>query len=185
MSVTTPSTAQSVGLSRSGLYREVEAGRYERIARGIYLPADAPAADWDIVEAAQRRNDATICLISALVHHNLIDTVPSQLDVAIRRGSRSPVTHAAIVWHQFDVATFEVGREEVIIEGTNLTIGLYSPERCLADAYRLRGQIGYEIGRDALKEWLRQGGKPATLLSLAKLIPRSMAPLRRDLEVLT
>lgn len=30
-------------------------------------------------------------------------------------------------------------------------IGLYSPERCIADAFRHRGQLGYEIARDSLK----------------------------------
>jgi len=30
--------------------------------------------------------------------------------------------------------------------------GLYSPERSIADPFRLRGEIGYELARDALKE---------------------------------
>ncbi|WP_334122441.1 type IV toxin-antitoxin system AbiEi family antitoxin domain-containing protein [Glutamicibacter sp.] len=33
------------GLSRSALSRGVKAGRLDRIARGIYLPADAPPTD--------------------------------------------------------------------------------------------------------------------------------------------
>ena len=47
MGALTPSRAEDAGLSRSGLYRGADAGRFDRIARGIYLPADAPAADWD------------------------------------------------------------------------------------------------------------------------------------------
>lgn len=39
----TPRTAGQAGLSRSALYRGALAGRLDRIARGIYLPADAPA----------------------------------------------------------------------------------------------------------------------------------------------
>lgn len=34
-------------------------------------------------EAATRRPDTTICLISALSYHDLTDEVPSALDVAI------------------------------------------------------------------------------------------------------
>lgn len=33
-------------------------------------------------------------------------------------------------------------------------IGIYSPERSIADAFRLRGEVGYELARDALREWL-------------------------------
>lgn len=52
-----PGTAERERLYRSGLYRAAREGRYERIARGIYLPADHAAADWDWQEAATRRGD--------------------------------------------------------------------------------------------------------------------------------
>lgn len=184
MTAVTPSTAARDGLSRSGLYRAAREGRYERIARGVYLPADAAAADWDWMEAAIRRADATICLTSALAQHDLIDAIPAALDVAIPRGARIPATDAAIAWHSFDKATFELGRDEIPIPGADLMIGLYSPERSIADAFRLRGEIGYEIARDALKEWLRRGGKPARLLEFAMKLPRARGPVLGALDAL-
>jgi len=30
-------------------------------------------------------------------------------------------------------------------------IGIYSPERSVADAFRLRGEVGHELARDALR----------------------------------
>ncbi|HQV17446.1 type IV toxin-antitoxin system AbiEi family antitoxin domain-containing protein [Gordonia sp. (in: high G+C Gram-positive bacteria)] len=184
MTTVTPSTADRDGLSRSGLYRATRAGRYERIARGVYASADS-ATDWEWLEAATRRPDATICLISALAHHDLTDAIPAALDIAIPRGARIPATESAITWHTFDQSTFDLGRGEVTIGDTDLTIGLYSPERSIADAFRLRGDIGYEIGRDALKEWLRRGGKPARLMELATRLPRAKGPILRALEILT
>ncbi len=181
----TPSTADRAGLSRTGLYRAACAGDLTRIARGIYLPADTPTMDWDMVEAATRRSDATICLTSALAHHDLTDAVPDTLDVAIPRGGRHPATEHAITWHQFDAATFDLGRDEIFVEGTDLSIGLYSPERCIADAFRLRGQLGYETARDALKEWLRRSGKPSTLMQIALQLPRAKAPILHALETLS
>ena len=65
------------------------AGRYERIARGVYASADS-ATDWEWLEAATRRPDATICLISALAHHDLTDAIPAALDIAIPRGAHPP-----------------------------------------------------------------------------------------------
>ena len=85
MTPITPSTADRAGLSRTGLYRAACAGDLTRVARGIYLPTDAPAMDWGLVEAATRRSDATICLTSALAHHDLTDAIPDTLDVAIPR----------------------------------------------------------------------------------------------------
>lgn len=185
METLTPERAAKAGLSKSGLYRAALEGRYERIARGLYRSADAPPADFDWIEAAARRPDATICLTSALAYHDLIDTIPASLDIAIPRGSRIPAGDGAIEWHSFDAATFWLGRKTIPIPGSDLKIGLYSPERCIADAFRLRGAVGYETGRDALREWLRRGGKPAKLVELATQLPRAKAPLLRMLDALT
>ena len=184
MGALTPSTAGQAGVSRIGLYRGTQAGRFDRIARGIYLPADAAAADWDQLEAATRRPDATICLTSALAHHDLTDTIPAALDIAIPRGSRTPASTGAIAWHHFDRATFEIGREQITIPGSDQTIGIYSPERSIADAFRLRGEVGYELARDALREWLRRGGKPARLMEIASRLPRAKSPVLQALEML-
>lgn len=177
--------AGNLGMSRSALYRAIRAGEFDRIARGIYRPADAPPADFDLIEAATRRPEATICLTSALAHYNLTDTIPAALDIAIPRGTRAPATTSAIAWHHFAAETFELGRTETTIPGSELTIGIYSPTRCIADAFRLRGDLGYEIGRDALREWLRQGGKPAELMAIASKLPRAKSPILHALELLS
>lgn len=184
MATLRPGSAEEAGLSRSGLYRAVREGRLTRVARGIYLPADADVADWDWIEAATRRPNATICLASALAHHELTDAIPAALDVAIPRGSRTPASDGAIAWHQFDRATFDIGRKEIPIPGTDQTVWIYSPERSIADAFRLRGEVGYELAREALKEWLRRGGKPARLMEMASRLPRAKSPVLQALEAL-
>ncbi|HCB05100.1 MAG TPA: type IV toxin-antitoxin system AbiEi family antitoxin domain-containing protein [Nocardioides sp.] len=184
METLTPKDAAAAGLSPSALYRAAQDGRYEKIARGIYRDAAAAAADWDWIEAATRRTDATICLSSALARYDLIDAIPAALDIAIPRGARIPATQAAIKWHLFDAKTFDIGRETIPIPGSDLTIGIYTPERCIADAFRLRGETGYDLGRDALREWLRRGGKPATLIQVAQRLPRASGPIRAMLEAI-
>lgn len=176
--------AWQLGKSRSAFYRASKAGEYERIARGIYRPSDLSPADYDWIEAAARRPESTICLISALAYHNLTDEIPTALDIAIPRGARAPATESAIAWHHFGADTFDLGRTEISIPGSDLTIGIYSPARSIADAFRLRGELGYEISRDALREWLRRGGKPAEIMAIASKLPRAKTPLMRALEVL-
>ncbi|MGQ0467088.1 MAG: type IV toxin-antitoxin system AbiEi family antitoxin domain-containing protein [Sporichthyaceae bacterium] len=184
METLTPHQAAASGMSASGLYRAARQGRFDRIARGIYRDAAAPAADWGWIEAAARRADATVCLISALAHYDLTDDIPNALDIAIPRGSRIPAGNPALAWHLFDRRTFDLGRTEIEIPGSTTTIGIYSPERCIADVFRLRGDVGYETGRDALRVWLRRGGQPGRLMEIASQLPRTSGPLRTALEIL-
>ena len=177
-------TPRAAGSRRSALYRNARSGSWSRIARGIYLPADAPTSDWDQLEAVTRRPESTICLTSALAHYDLTDEIPEPLDVAIPRGKRAPVVDGAIRWHRFDLDTFELGRERMQITGSTHEIGIYSPERTIADCFRLRSAVGYESARDAMKERLRRGGKPAELIEVAAQLPRAMAPVLRTLEVM-
>lgn len=186
MATATPQRPRETGgMPKSSFYRAARSGQFDRIGRGLYLPADAPATDWDWLEAAARNKRATICLTSALAQHDLTDEIPRTLDIALPRGNRRPASSSAITWHLFAADTFDIGREEIAIPSSTLTIGIYSPERCIVDAFRLRGEVGYELGRDALREWLRRGGQPAQLLTMADQLPRASAPLRLTLEALT
>lgn len=177
-----PRESDLINVSPATMNRKARRGELERIARGVYLPPELLDGDWDQLEAIATRSTATICLISALAHHDLTDEIPTKLDIAIPRGSRRPRSNPSIAWHVFDPTSFEVGREITKISGTEAAIAIYSAERSIIDAFRLRGDIGYEIGRDALKVWLKRGGKPAALMELSKHIPRSQGPLLSALE---
>ena len=81
--------------------------------------------------------------------------------------------------------SFDIGRNEIAIAGSTQKIGIYSPERSIADAFRLRSGVGYELARDALREWLRRGGKPARLIEMASRLPRAKSPVLQALQMLT
>jgi hypothetical protein len=62
---------------------------------------------------------------------------------------------------------------------------LYSPERSIVDAYRLRHLEGEELGREALKAWLRyRGSQPSMLLQVAAPFPKALGRLREEMRVL-
>jgi hypothetical protein len=61
---------------------------------------------------------------------------------------------------------------------------LLGAERSIADAFRLRGEFGYEQARDALREWLRRGRKPARLIAPESRLPRAKSPVLQALEML-
>jgi predicted transcriptional regulator of viral defense system len=181
----TQSEAARAGVDSRALYRLRDSGQLEQVSRGVYRLTTAPVADLDLLEIVKRRPHATLCLASALAQHGLIDAIPSRTQVAIPRGQSVPVTLAAVRWHSFDRETFLIGREEILIPGTDERIGLYSAERSLVDVFRLRGSEGYETGIDALKEWLkRNDARPAALLELAHMIPRALGPVKLALGYL-
>lgn len=180
------SEASRFGVPKASLYRLRDAGLIEQIGPGLYMSAGGIEADLDLIEAALKARVATICLNSALARHGLIDEIPSSIDLALPRGRTPPRIAAQVTWHLFDAATFELGRSVIPIEGAEgAEIGIYSPERSIVDAFRLRGSAGYETGIEALRTWLRRAGShPARLMEIAAVIPRSKGPLRQALEVL-
>ncbi|MGC4174010.1 type IV toxin-antitoxin system AbiEi family antitoxin domain-containing protein [Demequina sp.] len=148
--------------------------------------------------AALRRLDAlhpdlylltAVCMTSALAYHGLGDAVPEQpMDLAAPRGIHVPVRARldGIAWHAFGGRSFEVGREEHA-EGDGFPVFIYSAERAIVDAYRLKRYMGHEAGPAALARWrpaddtqvgvlmLMAMQTNATLRQLLRDLPSSMA----------
>jgi len=179
------SEASRLGVDSRQLYRLLDRQQIERISRGLYRRTDLPIADRDLTEIVGRRPEATICLESALARFELIDAIPARTDIAIPRGQRRAKTQAAVDWHLFDRATFQIGRTLLATGDEGRGIGLYSAERSIVDAFRLRGTAGYETGIEALRNWLTlPASQPAKLFAIAQSLPRAIGPLRTALEIL-
>ncbi|MGH3736003.1 MAG: type IV toxin-antitoxin system AbiEi family antitoxin domain-containing protein [Micromonosporaceae bacterium] len=183
------STADALraGLSKWRLYELRDRGAIESIGRGLYRRADADLAepaDHDLLEIAHRSAPATVCLTSALVHHDLTDANPLVIDIAVPRGAHRPDLAARVSWHVFDRDTFQIGRDTIQIDSAT-RIGLYCAERSIIDAIRLRHREGEDLGYIALRRWLRRrGSQPAALYEMAGHFPHAESALRRALEIL-
>lgn len=178
------SEATSQGLSDRQLYALRDAGELIALGGGLYRWADAPAADLDLIEIAERVPRATLCLETALAHHDLIDAIPAAIDIAIPRGGTRPKLRTAHRLHQFGRNTFEIGRETLDV-GARQPLGIYSAERSLIDLVRLRHDQGADLAWEALRRWLsRHGRNPGQLITMARQFKGAEAPLRSALEVL-
>lgn len=176
--------AKQAGVGDTRLYRLRDSGEIVALGGGVYRWADAPPADFDLIEIAERVPRATLCLETALARHGLIDAIPAAIDIAIPRGSTRPALRAPCRIHQFDPRTFELGRDELEV-GARRPIAMYSAERSLIDVVRLRHLEGSEVAWEALRRWLRGPGRsPAQLIELAREFPRVEPALRRALEIL-
>lgn len=175
--------AMAAGLSRRRLYGLRDSGDLELVGRGLYRKAAAELTDLELLEVAQRAPLATICLLSALARHDLTDAIPPRYDIALPRSAWHPRLSPAICWHSFDRATFDVGRTTVPVDDTT-HVGLYDAPRTIVDSYRLRGRLGTDVANEALRRWLRTGGQPAALITVARAFPRAAPVLMKALEVL-
>jgi hypothetical protein len=176
--------ARRAGLSDRRLYGLRDAGQIIALGGGVYRWADAPPADDDLVEIAERVPRATLCLETALARHGLIDAIPAAIDIAIPRGSTRPALRAPCRLHQFDARTFDLERELLDV-GARRPLGFYTAERSIIDAVRLRHREGSDLAWQALRRWLDQpGASPARLTELAKQFPHSEPALRQALAVL-
>ncbi len=176
--------AHEAGISDRRLKRLTDDGMIERIEHGLYKRTDPPVGDLGLIEIALLEREATLCLASALSHAGLIDEIPSSIDIALKRGTRRPSTSFPITWHWFSPRTFSIGRAPKGPESA-LPIASYSPERSICDAYRMRHIQGAELGREALRNWIRRpGSHPVALLEIAAHFPKADSAIRRDLEIL-
>lgn len=177
--------ARDAGVSRGTLYRLRDRGAVTRIGHGLYAHSSASIDDLDLVEIIVRADRPTLCLATALARHGLTDDIPAAYDVAIPSGTRAPAVTAPVLWHRFATDTFDLGRATFQVDGGGtLMMGIYTAERCIVDAFRLRGHEGHELGTEALRRWLRQGGQPSELLELAGHFRRAVTPIRTTLEIL-
>ncbi len=65
------------------------------------------------------------------------------------------------------------------------TLGLYDAPRSIVDAYRLRHDVGPEVANEALRRWLRGGGKPADLMRMTKDFRAARSAVLDALRVLS
>jgi hypothetical protein len=102
-----------------------------------------------------------ISLNSALSFWDLTDEVPAEVHLAVPRGSHRPrISYPPVRAHVFAAHTFDLGRERLRLDSGE-EIDIYSQERSVVDAVRLRGRVGTGVAYEALRRYLRRPGGTA------------------------
>lgn len=151
----TTAQAKQLGVARWRLYEMRDQAELVPLSRGVWRRADAPlTAHESLVAVSLRVPRSTVCLLSALVFHDLTDEFATEVHLAIPRGlSRPSIDYPPVVVHVFDAATFELGRERVEIAAGE-HVAIYDPVRSVVDAVRLRHQVGTDIAYGAARRLL-------------------------------
>ena len=177
--------ARTTGLTKDQVYSLLARDEIERVGRGVYVRPGSLQPSLTVLAAATAlRKDATLCLTSALVHHDLSDAIPFTSDIALPRGTHQPTGLSHVSWHSFAPTTFQIGREHVDAGG-GAKVAIYSAERSIVDAFRLMHQEGSDVAYEALRRWLRRrGSAPASLLKVANSFPKSLPRIREAVKIL-
>jgi len=94
-----------------------------------------------LAEAAKLVPKGVICLTSALAFHELTDTIPARVWMAIGAKDRLPrVHHPPLQFVRFGQKVLTTGIEEHLIEGVRVRI--YSPAKTVVDLFRYRRSAG-------------------------------------------
>lgn len=142
-------------IPRTYLARLCEAGKLQRLGRGLYMLADgAITTNHSLAEAAKRVPHGVICLLSALRFHGVTTQAPFEVWMAIDNKARAPAakeTPLRIV--RFSGNALQAGVENHVIDGVPTPI--YSLAKTIADCFKYRNKIGLDVAVEALREGWR------------------------------
>jgi predicted transcriptional regulator of viral defense system len=158
------------GIHPRTLYAMRDAGRLERLGRGLYRLADLPPLGHpDLVSVAIRVPDGVLCLLSALTMHGITTEIPHEIHVALKRGARPPrLDHPPIRVFWFTGAAFTEGVETHKLDGVDVRV--YGTAKTVVDCFKYRNKLGLDVAIEALKLCLREKrGRPDELLRFARV----------------
>lgn len=152
------------GVSRATVARMLEKGLVRQLSRGIYQLPDAETdVHHALAEAAKRVPKGIVCLVSALAYHELTDTIPRSVWLAIGpKDWRPVVSQSPLQIVRFSGKLLSEGVEDHKIEG--VTVRIYNPAKTVVDLFRYRqtagkrykASPGLNIALEGLRQALRQ-----------------------------
>jgi predicted transcriptional regulator of viral defense system len=177
--------ARALGIHPRTLYSLRDAGKLEKLSRGLYRLADLPPlSNPDLTIVAARSEAARICLISALDVHDLTTEVPRAVHIALPKDRRPPkLDYPPIQVFRMSGDSLTEGIEHHEMGGVKAKI--FGPAKTVADCFKFRNRIGLDVALEALRFYLeRSAGTVGELMHYARIC-RVKSVMRPYIEALT
>jgi len=156
------------GLPTIALTRLVQAGKLERVARGLYgIPGAKISEHRSLAEVSARVPKGVVCLLSALRVHEIGTQAPHEIWIAIPSHMVSPrLDQPAIRVVRMSDAALADGTDRMTIDGVDVPV--FNSARTVVDCFRFRNKIGLDVALEALRAYLvRRGRSVEDLLAAA------------------
>ena len=140
------------GLPTIVLTRLVQAGKLERVARGLYgLPGAAISEHRSLAEVSARVPKGVVCLLSALRVHEIGTQAPFEVWIAIPQKMVTPrLDQPAIHVVRMSDQALADGVEHLKIHG--IKVPVFSAARTIVDCFRFRNKTGLDVALEALRD---------------------------------
>lgn len=140
------------GLPTIALTRLVQAGKLERIARGLYgLPNAKTSEHRSLAEVAARVPKGVVCLLSALRVHEIGTQAPFEVWIAIPQHMVTPrLDQPAIRVVRMSDEALADGLERRTIDG--IKVPVFTAARTVVDCFKFRNKIGLDVALEALRD---------------------------------
>lgn len=162
--------ALEAGVSRQAFYALRDQGVVMQESRGLYRLSGQPDHPYpDLCVMSFRYPKAILCLVSALSFHDATTQIPKEVNIALPRGSRTPVMrYPPLHAYFFSKASYETGIEEHMIEGVRVKV--YDLEKTIIDCFKFRNQIGMDVFLEAIRLYKAKAKvQPSRLAEYAKI----------------
>jgi len=166
----TTNEIERAGISRIYLSKLINEGFIERVKRGVYYwPNTTLTAHSGLVAASLIVPKGVVCLLSALSYYELTTYNPRQIYIAIEREMKVKIAnYPPIKLFYFAEKQYKAGIKKVRI-GKRI-VKIYSEEKTLCDCLKYKNQIGIDIFKESIKEYLRRNKRNIeTLIRFAKI----------------
>lgn len=183
----------TVGITAATIVRMEKGGEVDRVGRGLYrLAGQSADANHDLALVAKLVPGSVVCLVSALAFHELTDTIPSRVWIAIGSKDRKPVLkQPALQIVRFAPEMLRSGIAHHVIDGVDVAIT--TPARTVVDLFRYRAPAGrrfqkspgLNLALEGLREVLRnRKATPSQIAHIAETLGVWKA-MRPYLEAMT
>ena len=151
-----PRQLEELGITYDKLQRLVAQGIVERVARGLYRLVDAePTEHYTLAAACARVPGSIVCLLSALLVHDIGTQLPHEVWLAIPHKAEPPrLSGIKVRLIRFSGAAWTYGILDTRFEGVPARIT--SPARTIVDCFRFERLMGREAALEAVHDALQQ-----------------------------
>lgn len=172
------------GVPSTTLTRMVATGQVARVGRGLYAAPDAPVTEHhDLARVAARVPHGIVCLLSALLFHDIGTQLPPCVWLAIPRTARKPrLDHPPLHIVRCSGERLHAGVETHWREG--VPVRVTSAARTVADCFRYRNKIGIDVAVEALRDYIERRIAPIPELDEAAEVARVGAVITPYMEAL-
>lgn len=140
------------GLPTVALTRLVQAGKLERLARGMYgLPGASVSEHRSLAEVALRVPRGVVCLLSALRVHGIGTQAPFEVWLALPHRAAVPrLAQPQLRIVRMSDRSLGDGVQHIKVDG--VAVAVFSAAKTVVDAFRFRNKIGVDVAIEALRD---------------------------------